>query len=97
MAKRKSKYVGKQFGNWTCTHMGIASVAGKRSKRAGHRTYYYIFERRTSDNKADKMIRLNHVEVAKVYRGEITVEQILDRRETKKAETFTTKISYHFN
>ena len=49
---RKSKYLNKTFGNWTCTHVGVARkqpvfLAGTRkvSKRPHHQTYYYIFER----------------------------------------------------
>jgi len=93
---RKSKYVGKQFGNWTCTAIGIANVQGKRAKWAGHLSYYYIMERMTSDNKAEKMIRLNCSEASKVYQGLITVEEILDKREAKNSREFTRKVSYHF-
>lgn len=93
---RTSKYLGKQFGDWTCTHVGIASVQGSRAKWAGHMNYYYIFERRTSDNKADKMLRLNAGEAAKVYRGEATVEEFLDKREGSKTNRFTRKVSWHF-
>ena len=67
---KKSKYLNLQSGNWKCTYAGVDRVQpvytqkrdadGKkiRSKRAGHRSYYYIFERLTSDAKAMKMIRL---------------------------------------
>ena len=43
---RKSKYLNKTFGNWTCTHVGVARkqpvfLAGtkKVSKRPHHQTY----------------------------------------------------------
>lgn len=94
--KRTSKYVGKQFGSWTCTHIGIASMQGKRAKWAGHQSYYYIFERITSDKKAEKMLRLNCNEAARVYRGDISVEEILDKREAQKIDGFARKVSYHF-
>lgn len=100
---KKSKYLGKQFGNWTCTHVGVSWVAPAfyvgtraRQKRPGHRSYYYIMERLTSDGKAEKMIRLNCNEAAKVWKKMITVEEILDKRESKKAYEFVDKVSYHF-
>lgn len=96
--KRISKYLNKTFdNNWTCTHVGIASVQGKRAKWAGHRNYYYIFERRTSDDKADKLIRLNCGEAAKVYRGVLKVEDIANARQAKGENKFARKVSYHFN
>ena len=89
---KKSKYLGMTNGDWTCTHVGVARVQpafkqkraedGKRvrSKNAGHRTYYYIFERLTSDKKAMKMIRLNAQQVRRVLDGFITVESVADAK-----------------
>ena len=94
--KRTSKYLGKTFGNWTCSYVGIANVQGKRAKGAGKRNYYYIFERFTSDSKAEKMIRLNSSEAAEVYKGKISVEDVLNKRECKRARKFNKKIFYHF-
>lgn len=98
---KKSKYLNKAFGPWICTHVGISHVQGKRARYAGHRTYYYIFERMTSDNKAEKLIRLNCKEAAKVYQGKTTVEEIVAKREktaakSNKKPAFSRKISYHF-
>ena len=99
---RKSKYLNKQFGNWTCTHVGISRVqpkrtlTGRQSRQPGHQTYYYIFERLTSDNMAEKLVRLNHAEAAKVYRGKLSVEQVADERQAKGVSTFKEKVSYHF-
>ena len=99
---RTSKYINKKFGNWTCTHIGISRVqpkrtkTGKVSKRPGHQTYYYIFERLTSDGLAEKLVRLNALEAAKVYRGETTVERIARERKASKANEFKSKVSYHF-
>ena len=99
---RTSKYINKQFGNWNCTHIGISRVqpkrtqSGKVSKRPGHQTYYYIFERLTSDGIAEKLVRLTASEAAKVYRGETTVEQIARNRQASKANEFKSKVSYHF-
>ena len=100
--KRTSKYLNKRFGNWTCTHVGISRVQpkktmkGKVSKQPGRQTYYYIFERLTSDGAAEKLVRLSHVEAAKVYRGLTSVEAIAKERQARKASEFTTKVSYHF-
>ena len=99
---RTSKYLNKTFGNWTCTHVGIARVQskktakGKISKQPGRQTYYYIFERPTSDGKAEKLVRLNSTQAAKVYRGELTVEEVADLRQEKGTKAFKSKVSYHF-
>lgn len=102
--KRTSKYLGKQFGNWTCTHVGVAHVQSVRkkfgngkSKRPGHCNYYYVMERRTSDNLADKIIRLSSSEAVKVYRGIVCVEEILNKREAKPAKKFTKQVHYCFD
>lgn len=100
---RKSKFLNFKSGNWVCTHVGVASVTPtfyrgtkKRTKTAGHQNYYYIFERPTSDGKADKLIRLNATQAGKVYRGELTVEQLAEARQAKSEGKFTKKVSYHF-
>ena len=100
--KRKSKYLFKTFGNWTCTHVGISRVQpkktrkGKVSNQPGRQTYYYIFERPTSDGKAEKLVRLNAGQAAKVYRGVLTVEEVADARQAAGVATFKDKVSYHF-
>ena len=100
--KRTSKYINKTFGNWTCTHVGISRVQPKRthtgtlSKRPGHQTYYYIFERITSDGAAEKLVRLNHFEAAKVYQGLASVESIAKCRQASGTREFKNKVSYHF-
>ena len=94
---RKSKYVGKKFGNWTCVEMGLAHVCGKRTKVPGARNHYYVFERRTSDGKADKIIRLNSTEAARVYRGEVTVESLADMRQTRRQTSAASKVTYYFD
>ena len=100
---RKSKYENFKSGKWTCTHVGVARTqpkfykgTRKASKRPGHQSYYYIFERRTSDGKADKLIRLSAAEAVKVYRGKITVEEIAKARQAVGQNKFTSKVSYHF-
>jgi gamma-glutamyltranspeptidase len=100
--KRTSKYLFKTFGNWTCTHVGISHVQakktnkGKVSKQPGRQTYYYIFERKTSDGLAEKLVRLSAGQAAKVYRGELSVEAVADVRQEKGVSTFKDKVSYHF-
>ncbi len=100
--KRTSKYLNKTFGNWTCTHVGIARVQPKKTKRGkvsnqpGRQTYYYIFERPTSDGKAEKLVRLSAGQAAKVYRGLLSVEEVADTRQEKGTGTFKEKVSYHF-
>jgi hypothetical protein len=71
-------------------------MKGKASKQPGRQTYYYIFERVTSDGAAEKLVRLNHFEAAKVYQGLASVEEIADYRQAKGVNTFKEKVSYHF-
>lgn len=94
--KRTSKYLFASFGNWTCTHIGVNNVQGKNAKAPYHQNYYYVFERLTSDGKANKMIRLNSSETSKVYKGLMTVEDILNKRELRNETRFSRKVSYHF-
>ena len=101
--KRTSKYLNKEFDNgWVCTHVGISFTQPKRkkdrtlSRQPGRQSYYYVFERITSDNKAEKLIRLDKSLAAKVYRGEVKVEDISEARQTTGRTRFTNKVSYHF-
>ena len=106
---RKSKYLGMESGTWKCTHVGVASVQpaytmklgpyGRRlrSKYPGHQTYYYIFERPTSDLKAMKMIRLNASQVRAVLVGKVTVEELATKKKLKQSNTFKEKVSYSFH
>ena len=75
---------------------GKKTVKGKVSKQPGRQSYYYIFERPTSDGKAEKLVRLNCNQAAKVYRGLLSVEEIADARQVKGMNTFKDKVSYHF-
>ena len=101
---RTSKYLNKKFdNNWVCTYIGIANMCNKRykfksgkTKRPGHRSYYYIFERPTSDNKADKIIRLTAAQAAKVYRGELLVEDLANKKLDTRSDKYTEKVSYSF-
>ncbi len=103
----RSEFYGMKSGDWECTHVGVASVTGAykqkkvdgkrvRNLTAGHRNYYYIFERLTSDKKAMKMIRLNAKQVRKVRDGWYTVEELADKKAAKRSQVFKEKVSYSF-
>lgn len=106
---RKSKYLGLKSGDWECTHVGVArvqpvicdykKVGGKRAraKYPGHRNYYYIFERPTSDGKAMKMVRLNSAQARMVLCNWSTVEAIAQKKQAERSRAFTEKVSYSFN
>lgn len=100
---KKTKYLNQTFGNWTCTHVGVSSVTRAyykgtkvRTKTPGHRNYYYLFVRTTSDGKFDKMIRLNGSQASKVYKGEKTVEFYANYKENLLTTNFLDKIGYYF-
>ena len=105
---KKSKYLGMKSGNWECTHVGVARVQPAykmkknayghrvRTKYPGHQSYYYIFERLTSDQKAMKMIRLNASQANLVLKGVASVEDFATKKERKRSQTFTEKVSYSF-
>jgi hypothetical protein len=104
---KKSKYLGLKSGNWECTHVGVASITsafsqrkvnGKsvRNKTPGHRNYYYIFERLTSDGKAMKMIRLNAAQARQVLKNWFTVEDFAKKKEVLRSQVFKDKVSYSF-
>lgn len=100
--KRTSKYLNKQFGDWTCIFVGPARVQGKKtkkgklSKRPYHQSYYYIFEKLSSDNKAKKTIRLSSSQAAQVYKGEIKVDLFAKTWKDLSNPKFEKKIFYHF-
>ena len=105
---KKSKFFGMRSGDWECTHVGVArvqpaykqkpSIDGKRvrNKFPGHQTYYYIFERLTSDRKAMKMIRLNAAQARQVLIGLQTVEYFAEKKAKKRSQAFLHKVSYSF-
>lgn len=106
--KKTSKYLGMRSGDWECTYTGVASVQAvykrkvneegkkERSKYAGHQSYYYVFERLTSDRKAMKMIRLNANQVKQVLDGIHTVEYFANKKKNRKTKAFVHKLSYSF-
>ena len=100
--QRTSKYVGQTFEGWTGTHIGVASVVAKRhkgkgqNKRPGHCSYYYLLERRTSDGKCDKQVRLNSTQMCNVARGLFSVEAYSDFLQDKQSTKATKKVNYQF-
>lgn len=104
---KTSKYLGMKSDDWVCTHVGVAGVTpkykkskdGKRSvnKSWGHRSYYYIFERPTSDHKATKMIRLNANQAQLVLNEQRTVEGYALKKERAQSKAFKDKVSYSFH
>lgn len=92
--QRTSKYVGKTFSGWTVTHIGIATVQGAGAKYAYHRGYYYLVERRTSDGKFTKQVRLNANYMVKLARGEFDIEQFADKYAHSKRATRKTNYSF---
>lgn len=88
--QRKSKYIGKEFANgWICTGINInkASLAHKN----GGPTYWYAFERTTSDGKFNKWVRVDGQDASKIYKGLLTVDDV----EAKKT-TGVYKTNYYF-
>lgn len=81
---KKSKFVGKEFDNgWVCTGCNLAA---NYSHGTRHNRYWYAFERRTSDGKFDKWIRVEAHEATRIYKGLISVEDICGLREASSAD-----------
>ena len=107
--RRTSKFYNLKSGDWTCTHVGVASVQPKlclrkrvngklaQSKHPGSQQYYYIFERLTSDEKAMKMVRLSASQAKQVLDGVRTVEYFAQKKQSERSRKFTEKVSYSFN
>lgn len=96
MRKAKvSKYVGKTFDNgWVCTGINVAYCTLKH-KNGGPR-YWYAFERRTSDGKFDKWIRIEAKDATRIWRGELTVEAVCQAREAGKKNRHGHSVNYNF-
>lgn len=107
---RKSKYLGTCSGDWTCTHVGVASVQstyckyklkpnGKkaRTKSRGSQQYYYIYERPVANGRQMEMIRLNASQALLVRKGEATVEYFASKKRATPQPAFKNKVSYSYN
>lgn len=105
---RKSKYIGMQSGEWTCTDILVSRVQAVytkwfddkgrkvRSRYPGHRGYAYVFQRPTSDGKAMKLIQLNASQIKQVSRGLLTVEQLANRKKQIENPAYRDKVCYNF-
>lgn len=90
---RTSKFVGKTFDNgWTCTGINIAHAT--LTHKNGGPTYWYAFERKTSDGKCDKWIRVEASVATKIYKGEVLVEDVSAKCEAVKNGVH--KVNYNF-
>lgn len=88
--RKKSKFVGKEFaGGWKCTGINVARAS--LSHKTGGPAYWYAFERKTSDGKFFKWVRVDADSATKIYRGEMTVD---DFEAKKKAGVY--KVNYQF-
>lgn len=104
---RKSKYYGTMSGDWTCTHVGVASVQGAyckykmtdggkkaRNKSRGHQQYYYIYERPFANGKLMEMVRLSAAQALAVSKGDATVDYYVEKKRLKPQRVFKNKVSY---
>ena len=91
--KRRSKYIGVKYGDWTVIDKQVAYA----SKRYNN-NYRYILMRPTSDKKANKILIVNSTQMAKIGRGLVTPETLLDNREVnnRKETKFNKYVMYHF-
>lgn len=69
----KSKHFGKKFGRWTVTRVS--------RDRDGH--YRFYLTRKTSDG-AVKTVGLTNVSMAKLSRGETTIDKLLKNKQVQR-------------
>ena len=74
---RRSKYLFKTFGNWTCTKVYLAA---NYNSCTHHNAYRYQLSRKTSDNKCIKSITVSGPTMLKISRGLCTVEQVVTNK-----------------
>lgn len=92
--QHKSKFVGKEFdNNWICTGINVASTTS--THKNGGPNYWYAFERKTTDGKFDKWIRVSATQATKIWKGELTVEEVNNLQ--KKHNSGVYKINYQFS
>lgn len=92
--QRVSKYVGNTYNGWKVVHIGIARVHGAGEYK-GHRNYYYLVERITSDGKFTKQVRLDADKMRGLANGTFDIEAFADRHAHTKSAT--RKTNYSFN
>lgn len=91
--QRTSKYVGNTYLGWTVVHMGIAGIHGA-GKYRGHRNYYYLVERITSDGKCIKQIRLDAKKMKALANGTFDIEAFADKKAHSKRATGKTNYAF---
>lgn len=90
--KRTSKYLNKQFGNWTCTAIYLAANYCGNTK---HNYYRYQLSRQTSDNKCVKYVTVSASTMTKIDRGLCSVEDVVKTK--LKTTGSLNHILYRFN
>ena len=106
---KKSKFIGMQSGDYTCTGVMVVDVQpkycrtkftadGKKVKTKSYHSqqYGYSCEKFTSDGKAIKSIILSAAQARNVYNGRATVEEYVKRKERKHSKDFKARVNYCF-
>ena len=71
----RSKYLNQVYDNgWKVVAVELAGRFGKRNKLKGN-SYRFFLARKTSDGKFEKTLCISRPTMAKIDRGELTVEQ----------------------
>ena len=89
---RKSKYLGKKFGNWECTDVYLAANYCGGTK---HNAYHYQLSRLTSDKKCFKLITVSGTTLLKIIRGFCSVDDVAENK--VKMSGNLNRILYEFN
>ena len=90
--KRTSKYLNKQFGNWTCTAIYLAANYCGNTK---HNAYRYQLSRQTSDNKCIKIITVSGPTMLKIANSQCTVEDVVKNK--LRVPSNLNRVLYKFN
>ena len=69
----KSKHLGKKFGRWTVTRVS-----------RDHDGHYRFYLTRNASGGAIKTVGLTNVTMAKLSRGETTIDEILKNKQTQR-------------
>lgn len=80
---RKSKYTGKTYDhNWKVIAVYLAA---NYSHSTRHNYYRYELARRTSDDACDKIITVSATTMLKIDRGQVSVEDVANRKFAKQS------------
>ncbi len=89
---KKSKYLGKTFGDWECTDIYLAANYGGGTK---HNAYRYQLSRLTSDKKCIKIVTVSGPTLLKIVRGFCSVDDVAKNK--VKMPGNLNRILYKFN